>query len=194
MLDDFNQTPKLVAGRSCGQCSLCCKLPRIGELDKPAGDWCTHCAPGRGGCKIYQDRPSECRNFYCAWRLSPELGPEWRPLSSKMVLIRRPQGLLLLVDPGNPTAWLEQPYYKQLKDWAVAGVSAQPRQQVLVYNKNRVTIILPNKEVDLGALWPGDHIMVSERNVAGGRDWQAYVVPAKDMVAKSASASEKLQG
>jgi hypothetical protein len=121
--------------------------------------------------------------------LSPELGPEWRPLTCKMVLIRRPHQILLLVDPGHPAAWRAEPYYGLLKDWARAGVSAQPRQQVLVYIKDRVIIVLPNKEVDLGAIAhadTGDYIMVRELNGPQGKDWEAYVAPAKDVVAKQA--------
>ena len=111
-----SQDPELVAGRSCGPCSLCCKVSRVATLEKPAGKWCPHCAPGRGACMIHDVRPSECRNFHCSWLLSPELGPEWRPLTCKMVLIRRPHQILLLVDPGHPSAWREEPYDKVLKE------------------------------------------------------------------------------
>jgi hypothetical protein len=58
--------------RPCGSCSLCCKLMSIGrgaESDagfyKPGGVWCHHCKPGKGGCMIYADRPTECRKFMC---------------------------------------------------------------------------------------------------------------------------------
>lgn len=50
----------------CGDCSLCCKLLGIKELDKPKLQWCSHCSPGNG-CKIYQDRPQSCREFECMW-------------------------------------------------------------------------------------------------------------------------------
>jgi len=96
-----------------------------------------------------------------------------------------------MVDPGSPTAWREQPYYKSLKDWARSGVDAQPRQQVLVYIKNRVIVVLPNKEVDLGAVASGDHIgayiMVRELKVPFGRDWEAFVAPPKDVALKQAA-------
>jgi hypothetical protein len=182
-----SQDPELVAGRSCGPCSLCCKVSRVATLEKPAGKWCPHCAPGRGACMIHDVRPSECRNFHCSWLLSPELGPEWRPLTCKMVLIRRPHQILLLVDPGHPTAWRQDPYYTQLKEWSRAGVVATPRQQVLVYIKDRVIVVLPNKEVDLGPIAhsdTGDYIMVRELTVPNGKDWEAYVLPAKDVQSK----------
>ena len=42
--------------RTCGDCTLCCKVMAIEELAKPVGTWCPHCKPGRG-CRIYPDRP-----------------------------------------------------------------------------------------------------------------------------------------
>src|SRR5436305_14221849 len=42
--------------RSCGDCTLCCKLLSITELEKPIGKWCPHCEIGKG-CKIYDCRP-----------------------------------------------------------------------------------------------------------------------------------------
>jgi hypothetical protein len=104
-----------------------------------------------------------------------------------MVLIRRPHQILLLVDPGHPTAWRQDPYYTQLKEWSRAGVVATPRQQVLVYIKDRVIVVLPNKEVDLGPIAhsdTGDYIMVRELTVPNGKDWEAYVLPAKDVQSK----------
>jgi hypothetical protein len=38
----------ILPGRSCGSCTLCCKLLRIEALDKPRDIWCRHCAVGRG--------------------------------------------------------------------------------------------------------------------------------------------------
>ena len=96
-----------------------------------------------------------------------------------MVLIRRPHQILLLVDPSQPLSWRHDPYYRQLKDWARAGVDARPRQQVLVYIKERIIVVLPNKEVDLGVIANEDHagvrIMVRDLQTLRGRDWEAYV-------------------
>src|SRR5262245_34979797 len=66
-------------GRQCGDCSLCCKLLNIDELNKPANTWCQHCRPGKGGCSIYADRPPDCRTFACGWLTHPEFGDIWKP-------------------------------------------------------------------------------------------------------------------
>jgi hypothetical protein len=115
-----------VPGRVCGSCSLCCKLLRIEELDKPAGRWCSHCTVGRDGCKIYDTRPGSCRSFHCTWLIDPKLGAEWRPSAAKMVLqydhpARR---LAVHVDPEFPSAWRSEPYYRQLKAWTCAAIDS----------------------------------------------------------------------
>src|SRR5262249_32460140 len=40
----------------------------------------------RGGCTIYETRPTECRDVYRAWLTSPALGPEWRVRTSARFL------------------------------------------------------------------------------------------------------------
>jgi len=176
------QTPTLVAGRSCGDCSLCCKLMRVDEFDKPQGVWCRHCAPGRGGCTIHGTRPAVCRDFYCGWLVGPNLGPEWQPLICRMILFFETNGnrLAVHVDPNHPQTWRQEPYYRQLKDWSREAVAAQ--QQIVVYIKRRAIVILPDKEVDVGELDPGDHIRVDTRELPqGGRTWIARRIPAKDV-------------
>ena len=109
--------------QTCGKCSLCCKLPCIGELDKPIDTWCRHAAPGRGGCSIYPVRPRSCSTFVCAW-LSGEIDDAWFPAGCKMVVIPRvpphlaDEGVLVMVDPAYPDAWRREPYHTQLRAWA----------------------------------------------------------------------------
>ena len=52
--------PAPVPERSCGTCTLCCKLPRVVELAKSEGKWRPHCTPGKG-CNIYPSRPTPTR-------------------------------------------------------------------------------------------------------------------------------------
>ena len=110
--------------RTCGTCSLCCKLPSVSELNKPVDTWCKHAAPGRGGCMIYADRPQNCRGFICAW-LSGKIDDKWYPARCKMIITQRApphtveqQGMLVTVDPAYPNAWRREPYYSQLSAWA----------------------------------------------------------------------------
>ncbi|MCU8055421.1 YkgJ family cysteine cluster protein [Shewanella sp. SM34] len=77
----------LVEGRACGECSACCVHLKIEEdsLKKSADVPCPHLQSG-GGCGIYKDRPSVCRTWYCAWRVLGQLGDEWRPDRSGIIL------------------------------------------------------------------------------------------------------------
>ena len=76
--------------RACGDCSLCCKLAYIPELNKSIDSWCRHARPGVGGCSIYPDRPPSCRDFNCGWLVGArELGDEWFPARCKMIVTRR---------------------------------------------------------------------------------------------------------
>src|SRR5580704_9928996 len=79
--------PDLVPGRSCGECTVCCEALWIDEpgLKKQPGVPCAHCKSGEG-CKIYRTRPPICRSWHCEWRKMAQLGPEWRPDQSGILI------------------------------------------------------------------------------------------------------------
>jgi len=171
---------KALPGRTCGSCSLCCKLIAITELDKPESRWCEHCAPGKGGCLIYDRRPSSCRGFHCGWLQSDMFGTEWRPTTSKMVVAVEGDGnrWTVYVDPSYPTNWRKEPYHSQLRDYAhqLAG-----EVQLLVRIHNRAIVLLPHKEVDLGTFEKDDQILTSRDRRTG--EWGARKVLSKDVPA-----------
>jgi hypothetical protein len=92
------------------------------------------------------------------------------------------QRLAIHVDPSFPLKWREEPYFSRIKNWSVFAVDHDA--QVIIFVKNRVTVVLPNKEIELGEAEPDDHIMVGELNVPFGRDWDAYIRRAKDIPAE----------
>ncbi len=160
-----------VAGRACGSCTLCCKVMGIKELQKPAGTWCTHCAPGKG-CQIYDARPAECRSFNCYWLMRPEVGPEWKPDHSKIVLAAEGGGIVAYVDPGFPSAWRNAPYLPKLRELALQALARGTH--VLVSVNRRITVILPGKEVYLGEVRDDQQIAIEQR----GSDLTAHIVDA----------------
>jgi hypothetical protein len=175
-------SPTLVRDRSCGSCSLCCKLLPINdeELKKPPSVWCKNCAPGKGGCTIYENRPLSCRRFVCLWLITEGLEDHWKPLTSKMVAFvagdktqEKGNRVAIYVDPSSPTKWREEPYYGQIRAWSESALKVQAH--VVVYVHNRAIVVLPNKEVDIGRLRPNDRITVKEKHVSFGRDWDVHV-------------------
>jgi hypothetical protein len=167
MIDLSLMASQPAPGRSCGTCTLCCKVYDVPSLEKPAGQWCRHCLPGRG-CGIHETRPQHCRAFHCLWMLAPWLGPDWKPERSKLVLTIDPatRFLLVQVDPGSASAWRREPYYRQLKQWAAAALG-EGRHVVVFVNKN-ATVVLPDRDVPLGVIEPGDRIVSRERRTPSG--------------------------
>jgi hypothetical protein len=159
--------PALVPGRSCGTCNLCCKVYLIRELSKPAGRWCIHCVRG-SGCGIHPDRPRSCREFFCSWLVDPNLGPEWKPEVSRFVLSADAthRAILVTVDPGMPLAWKRQPYYATLKQFSE--VFFRIDQKVLVNLGGHITVVLPDRDVPIGLIGPGDEIVIWRDGLAYG--------------------------
>jgi len=67
----------LLTDNRCGECTVCCRILRIAELDKPGMIPCQHL--NENGCGIYADRPASCRGFECLWLASMSGKPELRP-------------------------------------------------------------------------------------------------------------------
>lgn len=67
----------VVSERSCGSCTLCCRVLEIQALDKPAGLLCRHNTGS--GCRIYPERPEACARWHCLWRRIGALPDALRP-------------------------------------------------------------------------------------------------------------------
>jgi hypothetical protein len=156
---------KVVPGRGCGSCSLCCKVLDVPELLKPPGEWCKHMTPGHG-CAMHSVRPFVCRAFYCEWIIAKGLGPEWKPDKAKFLLVKRGNRLTAHVDPGFAGAWQKAPYYQNFKHWAADGARQDPMHRVDVMIGARLIVVLPDRDVDLGAVAEGERVLV-ERQPSG---------------------------
>ena len=156
-----------VAGRTCGDCAMCCKLPEIKALDKPRDTWCIHCST-RKKCDAYETRPTPCRDFYCGYMLHAEFGEEWHPLTSRMMVSLNSAGghFFVQVDPARPDAWRKAPYYQQLKSMARAN---NPQGlQVIVAIGQRYVVVLPERDEDIGTVTDEDTVSFSITQTING--------------------------
>lgn len=163
------------APRQCGDCSLCCKVLAIPELEKPKDHWCPNFVAGTG-CGIYTDRPPSCRNFTCQWLTDPTMGPEWKPSISKLVLDAKRRLLAVHPDPAVSKPWRAEPYHSVLKRLAAQGLVRGTI--VLVIERRRSIVILPDREVDMGILLPGVRIALGRVQTPWGLQWQPRVMGA----------------
>jgi hypothetical protein len=157
---------RVVPGKSCGSCSLCCKVVSIPLFGKAAGQWCSHAKPGKG-CGIHATRPFVCRGFYCHWMLTPGLGPEWKPDVAKFLISTRNNGARITahVDKGAPHAWRREPYYSTFKKWATKAVAQRPHMHLIdVMIGDRLIVILPDRDVELGTIGEDETVEVVARS------------------------------
>ena len=98
--------------RSCGNCTACCKTHAVFEISKFQGRWCEHCDIGKG-CRIYDARPENCKEFRCEWLK----GFRKRPDRTKIVLdfhIEGAMGKLLQMWEVSEGA-LKRPYAIEIR-------------------------------------------------------------------------------
>lgn len=165
----------VTSSKSCGECTLCCKVMAIEALAKPAGSWCMHCRSGYG-CLIYAERPAECRDYGCLWLVDERLGRHWKPSKSKIVLTTSEDGIEVRCDPGFPDAWRKEPYHGQIQHWAAAGETHDVT--VVVVIGERMILVTAEQEFDLGIVRPDQRIV---REIEGTRVVGATLVTATEL-------------
>jgi hypothetical protein len=164
--DLYDSENPLVPGRACGSCMLCCKVMLVPELNKPAGHLCSYAAAGKG-CSIHEHRPRSCHQFFCGWRLDPNIDAMWKPeICGFVVTISlHYAAMVLMVDPDRPLAWKMPPYHGRLREWAARAFMEDKRIVAMVAG-GESTIILPDRDVPLGVLAFDDEIAISRVGAA----------------------------
>lgn len=167
--------------RGCEDCTLCCKVLGVEELDKPAGRWCRHCDVGKG-CTIYEQRPQECRDFRCLFLAVETFPEEWRPNRAHFVLTTDADArrVLLRVDPDRPNAWRFEPYYSYLKRWSAKRL-AEDLEPVVVHDLRSITVILPDRDVPLGRPHDDQDLQIEKRMGPAGIRYEARIVSKQEM-------------
>jgi hypothetical protein len=131
----------------CEDCTGCCVVFEVKEVQKPMGEPCKHLGNtlfGKG-CQIYGQRPDACQRYVCLW-LDSQRRPEkekfseaLRPDVSKVVL-GWPWGtdretLFVYPFPGHDDAWQKPPVSLYLRS-----ILAKGAKVVVVTKDKRIAI------------------------------------------------------
>jgi len=113
--------------------------------------------------------------LHVADRGSAACALEARPVED-VITIFPPNGFIYVqVDPGAPSAWRKQPYYDQLRRWAKNNL---PKGIcVVVFVNDVATVIMPDRDVPLGAMKPTDGISVRRNLASGSAAYEVTVIP-----------------
>ena len=105
-----------MAIRECGECTVCCLLTHIPQLNKPVYKLCEYCDED-AGCNQYDARPEACKKYLCVWRIE-ELSESLRPDKCHVMFERLPGNSTYvgLVQPGYEKRWLTQEVQKFTND------------------------------------------------------------------------------
>jgi len=150
---------------------MCCKLMAIPALEKPANSWCPKYVMKKG-CGDYGGRPQACRAFECLYLTADALPEAWRPDKAKFMIWSGREGrrLIVDVDPANPMAWRQPPYYAQIKAWSDR---RHPEAfEVAVRVNGRLTIVFPETDIELG---PEQALPIESGYDAGNRPFARYI-------------------
>lgn len=137
-----------IAGRSCGSCTLCCKVLSIPWLNKASGAWCKDCNPGKG-CKIWESRPQGCRDFLCQYFFIKDIGEDWRPDRAKFLLNMEKGDTWLVIhaEISQPDAWKREPYGSTIRRWA--DYQMERGKGIMLYVGAKQFIVTPDSEVPI---------------------------------------------
>jgi len=92
--------------RRCGDCSLCCTVMAVGEINKPENVKCSKLTV-MGKCSVhYNGKPESCTTYQCLW-LAGAMPEELKPSRSRIVADTGSSGNIVVmhVSPYDRGAW-----------------------------------------------------------------------------------------
>jgi len=108
---------------TCGDCTLCCELLPIAEINKPHSQLCGDCTLKKG-CGIYNTRPESCRNFNCLFIESNDMGELLRPNNCNVIFERITTKIYLAINHYNdPRAYESELVANYIQTLNKSGIS-----------------------------------------------------------------------
>jgi len=88
--------------RQCGDCTLCCKLLPVRELQKLSNTRCQYQRYGKG-CTVYNTRkmPGSCKLWNCRWIINDDTEELSRPDRVGYVIDIMPEYVVTIDNPGD---------------------------------------------------------------------------------------------
>tara|TARA_R110000772_G_scaffold17946_3_gene49862 strand:+ start:20048 stop:20506 length:459 start_codon:yes stop_codon:yes gene_type:complete len=109
--------------KECGDCTLCCELLPIGEINKPASVLCGDCVLTKG-CSIYDKRPQSCRDFECSYISSDDMEEDLKPINCNVIFEKVTETVhLALIHPKDLDAWQAEPVKNYILGLKANGIS-----------------------------------------------------------------------
>lgn len=130
----------------CSGCTLCCTVLNIPSTDSPIGELCKYCNRGKG-CKIYDTRPQECKEFKCAYAQVKGASINTRPDKCGVVFERVGEQIFIgTIDPN--TKRLKSAANGQISSFLEEGFSV-----ILFHSKIKKPYIYPAKDHTPTSVW-----------------------------------------
>ena len=105
--------------------------------------------------------------FSCLWLVNDQLDQHWKPSKSRFVLTTSEDGIEVRCDPGFPDAWRKEPFRSEIRQWAISGETHDVTVVVIVGQK--MILVTPDREFDLGVVQPDERIVRELEGTRGRR-------------------------
>jgi len=141
--------------RQCGDCTLCCKLVPVVELDKKAGERCRYQRHGKG-CVVYNTSrmPTGCHFWNCRWLVNDDTGDLSRPDRAHYVIDIMPDYIVVTDETTGVTTnveviqiWCDPDYPDAHRDPALRRYlerrAAEGKIALVRYNQSDAFAIMP---------------------------------------------------
>lgn len=159
--------------RTCGECTLCCKLLPVRELNKPAGMRCQHQRHGKG-CAIYSRKPPSCAVWSCAWLVDDDAGDLRRPDRAHYVIDIMPDFITATFEDAPDQRlpvlqiWIDPQHPDAHRDPALRAYIAKRCEQeggmaaLIRYDSSRAFVLFP-PAISSDGQWHEIHTGVADR-------------------------------